>query len=305
MRILLLFLSIINFSFCALIDHLKKAENKSDFHKMRNIDFIYMINLDQRPEKFVQSLSQLEPYGIYPYRFSAVNGWELSLEAINDVGLVYQPEMTPLYATSFPFEAEGRHSHEFMHIFGRTYFCHLMTKGSIGICLSHISILNDAWNSGYETIWVMEDDIVANDDPRILSNLIDQLDTLVGKENWDVLFTDKDTKGADGQYVPAYGMAKRPDLDCSFEKRFSEQFTIKKQINEHFQKITARFGAYSMIIRRSGIEKLLDYAINHKIYLPYDFDNYQAPGINRYSTNYDIISPLINAFSDNATQGYR
>ena len=69
----------------AVADHFKKALGKSDIHRMKNIDFIYMINLDQRPEKFEKCINQLHPFGIYPYRFSAVNGWELTIEAINDV----------------------------------------------------------------------------------------------------------------------------------------------------------------------------------------------------------------------------
>jgi hypothetical protein len=32
-------------------DHLKPAETKSEMHNIPNVDFIYMINLDQRPEK--------------------------------------------------------------------------------------------------------------------------------------------------------------------------------------------------------------------------------------------------------------
>ena len=70
-----------------LEDHFKKAEAKSDKHSIENIDYIYMINLDQRPGKFQKSCEQLHPYNIYPYRFSAVNGWELSLKSINNVGV--------------------------------------------------------------------------------------------------------------------------------------------------------------------------------------------------------------------------
>src|SRR5579872_4387151 len=81
-------------AYALLEDHLKPAPNKSDSQRMRNIDFIYMINLDQRPEKFERSFQLLSLYGIEPYRFSAVNGWELSLEAINDVGIVFQPWMS-------------------------------------------------------------------------------------------------------------------------------------------------------------------------------------------------------------------
>lgn len=66
---------------CSIFDFLKPALEKGANHKMRNIDFIYMINLDKRPEKFLATQSALKRYGIHPYRFSAVNGWELSKEA--------------------------------------------------------------------------------------------------------------------------------------------------------------------------------------------------------------------------------
>src|SRR5882724_3076163 len=77
----------------SLEDHFKKAEGKTDAHQMENIDFIYMINLDTRIEKFERSASQLSSYGIHPYRFSAVNGKELTLEALQDIGLKYAPGM--------------------------------------------------------------------------------------------------------------------------------------------------------------------------------------------------------------------
>src|SRR5437868_12063325 len=78
-KILLLF-CLPSFIFASVDQHFKKALGKSDIHKMKNIDFIYMINLDERPEKFEKSVQQLHPFGIYPYRFSAVNGWELSMD---------------------------------------------------------------------------------------------------------------------------------------------------------------------------------------------------------------------------------
>ena len=50
--------------------YLKPITDKSGDHSMRNIDFIYTINLDKRPEKFALCTEQLNPYGIFPYRFS-------------------------------------------------------------------------------------------------------------------------------------------------------------------------------------------------------------------------------------------
>lgn len=285
--------------FGELTNHLKKCENKTNISStIEGIDFIYLINLDKRSEKFEKSSNTLKKYNINPYRFSAVNGWELSLQVINDLGLKYQPGMPSLFATAFPLEAGGQISHEFMKEIGKTYFAHETTLGAIGCSLSHISILKDAWDSGYETIWVLEDDIDVILNPHILSLLIHHLDNLVGKENWDVLFTDQNSKRPDGEYVAAHGAPKRPDLNCSVEERFSEKYLLNKQIDPHFKKIGARFGTYSMIIRRSGIKKLLDFAMNHQIFSPYDCENFLAPNLNRYTPTYDVVSTLTNAVSD-------
>ncbi len=289
----------------SLVDHLKPAPGKGDNHQMRGIDFIYMINLDRRPEKFAMASGQLTRYGIFPYRFSAVNGWELSLEAINDIGLKFQPGMTPLMATAYPLEAKGKQSHEFMTRYGRTYFCHCMARGTMGCYLSHVSVLKDAWESGYETIWVMEDDIEALLNPHLISDLLDRLDEVVGRDNWDVLFTDQNYRKGEKEYIIASGAAKRPDMDCSLQERTSEKYTINKEISPDFRKVSARFGTHSMIIRRSGIQKLLQFALEHQIFLPYDMDNYLAPNLVRYSFTYDLVSNMLNALSDNGVPAYK
>ena len=136
-------------------DHFKPALNKSGAHSIENIDFIYMINLDQRPEKFERCIQQLHPYGVYPYRFSAVNGWELTLEAIQDVGVKFSADMNGGFLATSYLEEDLAPFHEVIQTIGRTYFCHCMARGTIGIALSHLSVLQDALDSGYETIWVM------------------------------------------------------------------------------------------------------------------------------------------------------
>lgn len=294
-------------SYGLLQDHLKKAEGKKCDHTMRNIDFIYMINLDARPQKFTLSKENLAKYGINPYRFSAINGWELSLEVINDVGVKYQPGMTPLLATTYPdLGEEGKkvQSHEYMKHYGKTYFVHCMPLGAIGCSLSHISVLQDAYDSNYETIWVMEDDIEALENPRRLSDLIDELDTLVGYGNWDVLFTDRDYRTNIGEYLPAYGAAKRPDMDCSQKERFKNTYTQTIQISDHFRKISARFGTASMIIRRSGIIKLLEFWKTRNIYLPCDLENYLPKGIQRYGLTFDLVTNMLDSLSDIGIPGY-
>lgn len=287
-----------------LVKHLKSAPGKGEPHPLPGIDFIYMINLDERPEKFADATGKLAPYGIVPYRFSAVNGWQLTPEAINDVGLKYTPSMTSLMATTYPIEAKGKPSNELMKVYGKTYFCHCLARGTIGIFLSHLSILKDAWDSGYETIWVMEDDIEPLDDPHLISGYIEKLDELVGPDNWDVLFTDLDYRSAPDEYIPATGMAKRPDMDCSPEARTKKIYTINKQVSPDFRRISARFGAHSMIVRRSGMEKILAFAMEHMIFLPYDMENYLPDGMTRYSLTIDLVTNRLHALSDNGYPGH-
>lgn len=322
----MLFLLLINL-FASLLyggfeAHLKPALHKSSDHSLRNIDFIYMINLDQRPEKFLASSQQLLLYGIDPYRFSAVNGWELTLDQINDVGVKFAPGMKGGFLSTryrpkekgesyFPNLPECTNPscpcnlsyiwhHEPLGQYGMTYFCHCPSPGMIGIALSHLSILQDAYNSGYETIWVLEDDIEVLQDPRIVSDLIDRLDTLVGKGNWDILFTDRDTKGNDGVNVPCCSYAERPNFTPPDISKFAE----KREISSEFRYIGARYGAYSMIVRRSGMEKLLDFFRQYQIYLPFDMDYTQPPTIRLYTVLNDIVSTRPKSYSDNGLPYY-
>ena len=66
----------------------------------------------------------------------------------------------------------------------------------------------------------------------------------------------------------------------------------------------ARFGAYSMIVRRSGMEKILDFFRKYGIFLPYDIDFYMPPGIQLYSLIRDVVSTQPGAPSDNGSPNY-
>jgi GR25 family glycosyltransferase involved in LPS biosynthesis len=284
-------------------DHLKCCLNKANHHRIRNVDFIYMINLDQRPEKWQRSIDQLLPYHIIPYRFSAVNGWELSLETINDVGLKYSPEMHGGFmGTSYPMTDHFDPSHELIQNFGQTYFCHCLSRGAIGINLSHLSILKDALDSGYETIWVMEDDIEVLENPHSISDLIEKLDQSVGYNNWDILFTDQDIRDRQGNYKPCYWAARRPDFGSSSTQR--NDYSLRKDIAEDFRQIGARWGAHSMIVRKSGIKKILHFFFAHQIFFPYDMEYILPPGIRLFNTRKNIVSNLPTAPSDNGGPNY-
>lgn len=165
----------------------KKAEKITSNHSFKSIDFIYMINLDERPEKFARSSINLQLYGINPYRFSAVNGWKIPFAAFEHLGVVFPEgtlQDTLLGSTYVQEDGEEYRSNELLKVNGSAYFCLGMSRGAIGIVLSHLSILQDAYDEGYKTIWVMEDDIDVVDNPSQIPLLLQKLDLL--DPDWDI-----------------------------------------------------------------------------------------------------------------------
>ncbi|MBS0627696.1 MAG: hypothetical protein JSS09_05750, partial [Verrucomicrobia bacterium] len=110
---------------------LSPVATKSSFHSFSPIDCVYMINLDERPEKFSLSCAQLEPYDIHPYRFSAINGWKLSSENINNLGIRLEniPCSNTYIGTVFKkVEDKEYRMHELINKLDTTYFCPGMTR---------------------------------------------------------------------------------------------------------------------------------------------------------------------------------
>lgn len=283
-----------------LEDHFKKIENVSGDHSIKSVDFIYLINLDERPEKYEKCMKQLRPFGITPYRFSAVNGWKLSYDTIQSVGVKYRQGMRFAESTRFTNNPSNEKKHEKIPKLGKTYFVHCFSRGTIGIALSHLSILQDAYDRGYETIWVLEDDFKLHSNPKLLSYYIEKLDARLGK-NWDILFTDKDYRNAKGEAVPCNCYDKRRP---NFRPKSQDRFKIRRSISSEFMQIGARYGAHSVVYRRSGIEKILAFFKKYKIYFPYDIDFFAPKGIKMYCLKKDLIGNRLGAESDNGKPGY-
>ncbi|HSW72093.1 MAG TPA: glycosyltransferase family 25 protein [Chlamydiales bacterium] len=281
----------------------KKAEGKSDQHKIKGIDYLYMINLDERPEKFLVSTGELQLYGINPYRFSAVNGWKLPTSILSQLGAQFLPgTLQDAFLGSYYLEIDGK---EYMHTEliqenGTAYFMRGLSKGAIGIILSHLSILQDALDLGYETIWVMEDDVEVVKNPTILSDLIEELDHL--DPQWDILFTDTDTKNTKGEHVACRALAARPNVEVPPLSHFLQNFY---PVSTNLSRTGMRYGAYSMILRRSGIKKILEYYKRYRLFIPYDMDYWLISDIRMYHPNWDIISHRAGAASDNGDPNYK
>lgn len=244
-------------------EHVRSCLDKGNGHSVPGVDFIYMINLKKRPEKWDTSLQQLRPYGIFPYRFEAIDAWEMDPELLKQMGC--------------PDFAVG------------------MTPGRIGCVLSHLSVLKDAFDSGYGTIWVMEDDIEIVRNPLQIEGMLESLDALM--PDWDILFTDPESKNEAGQRIPCTAIHPRPN----FQHRELEWYLRRNLINDTFLEIGMRYGTYSMIIRRSGMEKILDYFTKYRLYLPIDMELFLVPGLKQVVIRRDFVTSRVGAISDTTT----
>lgn len=303
LRFLFLCLIIANFGCANLTKHLKTGIGKEAKNKaIEHIDAIYLINLDQRPEKLEKTMRQLDPYGIIPYRFSAIYGWGLSNEALNEVGMKYQKNMVKgKWVFHYPAETDAPPQFELLseEFCGKTCVERNTTPGAIGCALSHLSILQNAYDQGYETIWVLEDDISVQDDPHKLGAYIAKLDALIGRNGWDILYTDMDTLDnliyqQDNDFISELkgaGYYWRPDLELSDQKRFTKRTVI----NEDFLRIGCRMRAHSIIYRRSGIKKILDFEKKHSLFLPYDNELPLIPDIKMVNLRHDVVTVFLDS----------
>ncbi len=294
---------------CAAIQHyFKKIESKTpQAEQVKNIDFIYMINLDERPEKLQRTLEELAPYGIYPERFPAIYGWNLTKRMLDGLGIIFLPGMDlplPVMTSELMFRCArgpcGRSAVFLRDLYGQTIFSTWLSLGGIGCTLSHLSVLQDAYDAGYETIWVIEDDIAVKEDPRRLTDLIDRLDALRGPEGWDVLYTDPpyEPENKIGPFLEALPWLWRPDL------RVDESIRDTCDAGENFMNVGNRIGTHSLIIRRSGMKKILDFYATHPIFVPYDREIALIPGIRLFMPKHAIVS-VFPGFSDTKNWVYK
>jgi GR25 family glycosyltransferase involved in LPS biosynthesis len=275
----------------ALKDHLKEARNKGSGHNLPGIDFIYIINLDFRPEKFQASCKQFNPYGIYPYRFSAVVGKELLPSVALDVSLKFENYMLQVSASEcrneeamfFPASALDPK---------RRYVGRQITKGFLGSFLSHLSVVYDALKSGYKTVWILEDDVEALDNPRKISSFIEELDRVVPK--WDVLFTNPGMRGTEN--INKFTQdSQRPDMPENDPTTFAYR---RRSIDDVFMWDGPRWGTHSYVVRRSGMKKIIKYFNKRGFFMPYDVEFMYMP-LKIISLKKHFVTDASGVISDN------
>ena len=275
-----------------IADHYRKLDYKWGCIAPDKIDYVYMINLDQRPERWNNSTSQLASYGIFPERFPGIYGWDIPVDVLNDMSLKFKPGMWSGRGSVMVFRPEKNGEPDFIFLdeswYGKSCFSGWTVKGTIGCSLSHLSVLQDAYDSGYETIWVLEDDIKVLQDPNKLTNLIEDLDALVGVDGWDVLYTDYDylVVHSNDELVKQIPAMWRPDM-LSFDLNI---LATHSDVSDQFLKIGSRMRAHSLIYRRCGIKKILDFYKENNNFLPYDQELALVPDIQTFVVKDSVVS---------------
>ena len=269
-----------------IITRLRKVDNKTNRQQIKHIDSIYILNLDKRSDRLSRCMNQFARYGVQPYRVSAIHGWDLTQEEFNDVGVKVQLSMSfdrPVFFGPRARFDPGEYITP--SVVGKTCVHYTTPAGQIGCSMSHLSGLLDAYLAGYETIWQLEDDFTIKDPPELLGEYIEKLDTLVGPSEWDLFYTDNDDHfvAPTVREVMGGGNLGRPGIPLS------NALVEYRAIGSDFKKIGGRTQAHSVIYRRNGIKKILDFITTNGIFRPYDIDLPFVPNLKMYNLVKDVV----------------
>jgi GR25 family glycosyltransferase involved in LPS biosynthesis len=238
-----------------IVKYLKPIEIVEEHSGLDMIDCMYVINLDRRPEKWQRLRALFNQRGLHPNRVAAVDGWQIPMAVQRQLAGPYPVRVAP---------------------------------GHLGCLLSHVSVIKDAYDRGFDCIWVFEDDVEFHADAATIPGVLEELASI--DPAWDIFYTDPDS------FIRSGGCDFRPDQPHS-RPSFYKKRTI---MNKNFMKAGVRFGAYSMIISRRGIEKLINYFTHVYVWCNYDWDIHYVPGIREYSYRTKLVTVPPSNDSDTA-----
>ncbi len=233
------------------IKYLKEI-NITEFDSgLKGVDCIYVVNLDERLDKWERTHAILNESNLKANRFPAINGWKLPKRVRIELSGPY------------PLRLRG---------------------GQVGCILSHLSVIKDGYDKGFNCIWLMEDDIEIVGDLNRIPAMLSELSGI--DPNWDILYTDTDFRNSWGEYTQALDVDPRPDQML----RPLQYYLTRTLITETIQKVRNRYGMHSLLISRKGMKKILDYFSHIYLWTAIDIDIHFIPGIKEYSPTDDIIT---------------
>jgi GR25 family glycosyltransferase involved in LPS biosynthesis len=221
---------------------------------LKNVDQIYVINLDTRPEKWKRTSNELEKFGLKAIRVSGVNGAKMDRELRKQI----TKEVLSWNALS---------------------------DGQLGCFLSHLAVLKDAFNKQYKCVWVLEDDVHALEDLRGIDELIEKMDAF--DPEWDLLFTNINNRINNRMDNPmlTFEMVMGPNFNYSLVNDPS----FVPQENEDFRRIQYRLGTYSMIFSQRGVKKMVEYFQKAKSNFPIDMQIHCCPNRRSYVSKKEYV----------------
>lgn len=226
-----------------LQDYLVDIELTEPQSGIELVDCIYVINLDERINRWNCLKNSWGKNGLSLNRVNAVNGWKLGEKVIE----------------------------------GITSPARKMKGGAVGCFLSHISVLKNAYENGFNIIWILEDDAEITDDPQKIAYLLENLHEI--DPEWDILYTD----------VNNLGLTNGIEVFLPIQP--------KNLLNEHLMRARNRYGSHSILISKNGVEKLLKYFVSNLLMAPIDIEIHWIPDIRKYSVRENIVSHIEGADS--------
>lgn len=253
-------------------EYLVSVDHTAPERQLEGVDYIYVLNLDESKDRLKNIVDELAAYKLVPQRLSAVQGRKLTPEVFEALGLRLEPGMRlGDWAVDFSAPGEGEFVYLGKEHYGRVFYSKKTYKGAVGCTLSHLSAIQDGYDRGYETVWILEDDVEVVQDPHVLVDLMKKLG------EWDVLYTDSDTERQAEWPFSVEDVLWRPDRS---------QLKLpgpKVILDSEFEMAGIRFGALSYIIKRSGMKKILDFYAQFPIFLPWDLELSLIPDLKKYN----------------------
>jgi GR25 family glycosyltransferase involved in LPS biosynthesis len=245
---------------CDLRPFLKPIQHVQIPSGIAGIDCIYVVNLAERPEKWKASQRLAKEHHLTVNRFDAINGWKLSsnpaAKEVTQFGTAYQ----------------------------KAPKCYL-SWGGVGCYLSHLSILKDAYERGFNKIWIWEDDITFHASSSQIETILVKLDAI--DPDWDIFYTDPNNRDATGRFR----VGSHPIIPpIQLENKGQAYYNQIDRIDETLSRIRVRGGTYSMIFSKKGIKKMYEALHKIPILTPYDDTLHFVKDLREYAATAPLVT---------------
>lgn len=262
----------------------RKALHKRNFHYISGVDYIYVINAKKDLTKFRELKKQFGKYDIVPYRFNALEASKLTYKDISNVGL--RPTKVFGY-DALQVKRSGKNwilsLHQMLDI-NCAYFNEAIKIEEISRNIDFLSVIYDAYKSKYKTVWIMEDDAEILMDPNIITGYLVQMK--MKHPNWDILYTDVDSRNTEDPYYTDYFYPLRPDVRFEHVEVYEDRATASYPIS----KVGLRHGSCSFILNRKAMKKILDYYHKNRFFIPFSVEVQMIPNLKLYCLKDEVVT---------------